>query len=75
MIDDPVRFLLDRKGEVRKQNRYPEFLENGILGIATKVCKPYFFLDQLVVFFHWPSNKVALAEQVFIQVKVILNSR
>ena len=71
MVDDSVRFPLDSKGEVRKQYGYPEFLKDRVLGITTKVRKPYFFLDQLVIFFHRPSKKVALTEQIFNQAKVI----
>ena len=60
MVDDSVRFPLDRKGEVREQYGYPEFLKDRVLGITTKVRKSYFFLDQLAIFFHRPNTDISL---------------
>ncbi|MEY8379174.1 hypothetical protein AALD22_26170, partial [Lachnospiraceae bacterium 56-18] len=44
-VNNAVRLPLYGKSQVGKQYRYPEFLENGVLGIAPEIGEPDLFFE------------------------------
>ena len=74
-VNNAVRLPLYGKSQVCKQYRYPEFLENGVLGIAPEISEPDLFFDKLIILLHRPSKEVTLAEQLFGKVKIICDQR
>ena len=68
IVNYAVHLFFDGKGKVCKQHGYPEFLHDGIHRAAAEIRKPYFFFDELVIFFHRPPQEGKPAEHAPVKV-------
>jgi hypothetical protein len=57
-VNNAVRLPLYGKSQVCKQYRYPEFLENRVLGIAPEIGEPDLFFDKLIILLHRPNADI-----------------